>query len=156
MTIRTIDYPTAHNPSPIGPGLAAYLHDKARANGGVTWNIANGRSPRTGFAVAISKRIERIIERPLFDSDIEEFCRDNSQAIAAGNLVFKDQVCLGLWKNEGKWYLDLSIACDTLDEALTIGRQSRQLAVYDLANGKDVRIDYDETQPTPVADHPWA
>lgn len=117
----------------------------AEREGGLTYRLADRIMPGKGFAVSVQGP-ERKLHRPLLASDLEDFLAEHAQTIEAGNIVFNGGVCLGLW-NAGTvrdpcWYLDLSIVVRSLDEALVIGRNNSQLAVYDLEGQQSVNIPY--------------
>lgn len=128
----------------VNTSIPAILAARALDEGGFTYRISDGAYPRAGFAVAVSKGPERTFDRPLTAADIEAFWDDNADIIRAGNLVFKDNVCIGAWRNGDTWYLDLSIVCRSLDEALVLGRANDQLAVYDLGDATSIAIPYHE------------
>ena len=56
----------------------------------------------------------------------------------------EDNIVLGGWENDGKYYLDTSEIFDkgsiTLDKALDIAHQRQQLAIYDLENNKEIKL----------------
>lgn len=99
-----------------------------------------GRAPDKGFAVAVAKGPERIIERTLAAADVEHFMEEHHDVIRAGNAVFNGGVCIGAWKDGNLWYLDLSIVCESYEEALALGRQNHQLAIYDLEAATSIAI----------------
>lgn len=130
--------------------IAEILVARADNSGGFTWRTSDGRYPDKGFAVAVAKGPERRIERPLLVADILDFEREFHDVIHAGNVVFNGGVCIGAWRDGGVWYLDLSIVCRSLDEALVLGRQNKQLAVYDLESATSINIPY-HAAPAEVA-----
>jgi hypothetical protein len=122
--------------------IAEILAARAASDGGFTWRTSDGRYPDKGFAVAVAKGPERIFDHAITADDIEGFMDEHHDVIRAGNAVFNGGVCIGAWESGGRWYLDLSIVCRSLDEALVLGRQNRQLAVYDLEGRSDIAIPY--------------
>lgn len=127
------------------------LAQRARDFAGFTYRISDGTFPRDGFAVAISKGPERELLAAPTPDDIEQFYRDNLQTIVAGNVVFKGGVCLGAWQGADRWYLDLTIVVRSLDEALVLGRQNAQMAVYDLGEGHAIAIPWNPEPANPLA-----
>lgn len=54
----------------------------------------------------------------------------------------KKDLYIGLWVNDGLVYLDLSINICKKRDALRIGKQNKQKAIYDVKNNKDIKIKY--------------
>ena len=54
----------------------------------------------------------------------------------------KKDLYIGLWVSDGLVYLDLSINICKKNDALRIGKQNKQKAVYDVKNNKDIKIKY--------------
>lgn len=116
------------------------LSQRARDFGGYTYRISDGTFPTSGFAVAVAKGPELQLDHCPTPDDIAAFAAQHADIIRAGNIVFKGGVCLGAWDAAGTWYLDISVVCRTLDEALVLGRQNHQMAVYDLEAGNPIAI----------------
>lgn len=123
-----------------GTDLATNLAVRAHTHGGFTFRTSDGGYPDKGFAVAVAKGPERIIERTLAAADIAGFIEEQKDVIRAGNAVFNGGVCIGAWKDGNLWYLDLSIVCESYEEALAVGRQNHQLAIYDLEAAASIAI----------------
>ena len=54
-----------------------------------------------------------------------------------------NNICaLGGWYNSknNEFYFDAVIICDTLEEAIKLGRLNKQLAIYDLNNNKEIEL----------------
>jgi hypothetical protein len=47
---------------------------------------------------------------------------------------------LGVWVDKGTAFLDVSTVVETEEEAVKLGREHDQLAVFNLTEGKEVRI----------------
>ena len=47
---------------------------------------------------------------------------------------------LGLWENQGKLYIDVSINYQDLETAKSFGKANEQLAIWDLKNNKEIKI----------------
>lgn len=49
---------------------------------------------------------------------------------------------VGGWLNSenGKYYYDAVIVCNTLDEAIILGKANKQLAIFDLNNLHEIRL----------------
>lgn len=113
---------------------------EARANNGGSWH-PSGRAftPDHGFFVSLK----------LADSEVES--RDRAQDIIAAcltqSLVIQwnqDHNCepcayVGAWlRDDGAMVWDVSLHVSTLDEALSIGRENGQMAVWDCFNGRAI------------------
>ena len=47
---------------------------------------------------------------------------------------------LGGWINDGKLYLDISVVYDNEEEAIRMAKENKQLAYFDIANGKEIFV----------------
>lgn len=54
----------------------------------------------------------------------------------------KEITALGGWHNSknDQFYFDAVIICNTLEEAIKLGRLNKQLAIYDLNNNKEIEL----------------
>lgn len=117
--------------------VAQFLAVVARANGGFTYRVHDGMFPKTGFAVALAKAYERTGPGDLQDHHVADYYADHVRTLDAAREVYGN-VCLGAWHYDGQWYLDISVVCDSLAQALAWGRENNQIAVYDLATGESI------------------
>ena len=121
---------------PMDRGIA----DRILDNGGCTCRIAdNGRlvDAFAGYSLSIFKDREIVVP-------IEDF---NSGHIAAyralnSDLLAREEVYVGGWFNseDGNVYLDCSIVSPCLGVALTAARAALQLAIWDLSNKSEIRL----------------
>lgn len=51
---------------------------------------------------------------------------------------------LGVWIDEGTAYLDISVQISNLNEAMQVGIENKQLAIYDLSKGESIKLEYEE------------
>lgn len=53
-----------------------------------------------------------------------------------------DNIFLGVWYdiNDGFWYIGLSLNFENWEEAIEIGYQNKQLAIYDIKNNKSIYL----------------
>lgn len=58
--------------------------------------------------------------------------RDYSRRVSIG--------FLGVWIDKGKVYLDNSINIDNLEEAIKLGKENDQLAIYDIVNDAVIEL----------------
>lgn len=108
-------------------------------NGGCTVNVFTGISPSVGYAVSIYPECERRIES--HDAAIL------SEAIAAYIVEFSDILrsavnCLGTWDNPEDCliYLDISAVYQSLEDAIRIGRENSQIAIFDLSTFETIEL----------------
>ena len=49
---------------------------------------------------------------------------------------------IGGWYNSdnGQFYFDATVVVNDLDEALELGRRNHQIAIFDITNGKEIRL----------------
>ena len=117
------------NSQPDFTGLAKFVNENPQ---GFTINI-NGKPASKGFVVSPFKGRETILEK-IDATSIRDFISKNI------DLLQQEGNHFGGWKNtaDGKFYLDISIVKDKLDDAFHIGAQNNQIAIYDLIKGEDV------------------
>lgn len=138
-------------------------------NLGGSFNLSNGEiNPTKGYMVSLEHfeqivepayiRISKILEHL---SEILEFPYQVTQAeeiriltfdvfkyvsdIRVFDKTYEDDngiLHLGLWFNseEKKWYLDLSENISELDEALRLGKERKQIAIWDCKNSKEITL----------------
>jgi hypothetical protein len=94
-----------------------------------------------GYAVSVAGAELRTAYRPSFGT-VRGWLQD---AVAHVNeQAFYGRVAnFGAWFDESArhYYLDVSLVVDTLSEALTLGRQYKQLAVWSFADSKAIPVD---------------
>jgi hypothetical protein len=99
-------------------------------NGGTTISL-QGQVP-TGYLVSL----------PFF----EECSKYISDALVHDYIsrhlkhLLKDNMYLGIWKNEGTWYLDISTCVQTLATATEIGRVFNQKAIFDCILQEEIKL----------------
>ncbi len=109
------------------------------AKGGFSWSMRMGDvSGLPCYSIAKTKATERVYNTLPTDTQIRQFIVENI------NDLMEDNIVLGGWENDGKYYLDTSEIFDkgsiTLDKALDIAHQRQQLAIYDLENNKEIKL----------------
>jgi hypothetical protein len=97
--------------------------------------------PAGGYAVSVSGAECRTAYRPSF-SAVRCWLQDVVAHVSAQSLYGR-AAHFGAWFDESArhYYLDVSIIVDTLSEALTLGREHKQLAVWSFADGKAIPVD---------------
>jgi len=113
---------------------------EAKANGGGSYNLNTGNTnPNKGYMVSIEGCEEIHKEFPT-DEKIREYVLTHSELLAM------DDKYLGIWYNDKKqqWYLDVSINISNRGKARLFGSINKQIAIWDCANGKEIKLDEDE------------
>lgn len=108
-----------------------------RSEGGFTLDEESGHVPKEGWAVAVPGH-ERVYEEDRLSVDVmRDYVTQNTEALALPGAHW------GGWYDveSGKVFLDVSIVVGTEDEARMLGQQYKQLAIYNLALGEEVRLD---------------
>lgn len=112
-------------------GTAKELEKQAEA-GGFTYRRITG-APKDGFMVSPYPQAERKYTVATFNfEDVRAYRQRNRELLA------KPGHFLGGWRDGDVIYLDISIRGQTLGEAGRIAREHKQLAIYDLATGREI------------------
>lgn len=100
------------------------------ANGGATIDTVTGERPTAGWLVALPSN-ENIVSTELFDIGAVQVYLDKyaDDLNRVGNY-------LGTWVDGGKVYLDTSTLINRDDIAERLGRQYRQLAIFNIGTGE--------------------
>ena len=118
----------------IADMLNNYYSDKLFHNHGISEDL-NGVSPTSGYMVSLAGTEHKIPEYSLASRhQIETACREYHQTIQP-NTYF------GAWIDEDILYLDNSVNIQSLDIAIAFGHANKQIAIWDIANGKSIRLD---------------
>lgn len=101
--------------------------------GGATYSLNTGElNPEDGYFVAIEGREFKV---PFADSNvIAEFCKANIDLLLLPNHF------LGGWYFELNFYLDVSQKVEIKSEAIKLGRERNQIAIWDANNDKEIKI----------------
>jgi hypothetical protein len=114
--------------------IASKIYRSTKVNGGATVDL-KGRTPTSGYMYAPSKDTETIIESKNFNPQvISSFMNKNWR------LLQEEGNHIGAWENEGNVFLDISKVGRPTPETIEEARKCHQLAVYDLAQGKEIFI----------------
>jgi len=107
--------------------------EDAYDNGGATVN-AFGTTPKVGYMVSVFPAAEQV--HPILTPKIVE------DYFYTWNVELRDpNIYVGAWMvPEVGCYLDLSVREDDLSRAFMLGRDAKQLAIFDLKSGKEIRI----------------
>lgn len=113
--------------------------DQAFTRGGFTVKaIGLPHEPKTGYVVAQNPKLGAVIEnaktmpRAELKKKLKEYIKINKDVLS------QDGMYLGLWFNEGKLYLDVPSVIMDKDQAIQAGRDSDQIAIWDIANQMEI------------------
>jgi len=135
--------------------------DEMLAKGGISVTFT-GKAPKSGFMVAIPDT-ELVVDDDVMRSPqgkelVREHIRQHAKLLAEGKgqkgkvVSYTDQPqnYFGAWHNkqtaknpngDNKWYLDISENVDTLSEAVRLGRERSQLAIWDVRGSQGINMD---------------
>jgi hypothetical protein len=115
--------------------LQIFLSEALKNNGG-SYNITTGEhNPADGYMVSVPNNELVVDVRDLLETDVL-----SAYIINNVNEFSSDKSFVGLWIDNGKAYLDVSIKYNDLEEACYIGILSDQKAIYDNANAVAIHL----------------
>lgn len=112
--------------------------DNVKAQGGMSVSLS-GTEPKTGYMVGTRGNNREIPEDEFFDRQkgskaLGQYIRDNRDKLS------QPGAHLGLWHDtaNGEVCLDISIRVPSRGEAISLGQQWNQQAIWDVANGQEI------------------
>lgn len=110
--------------------------ESAKQNGGVSYSLNDGILSNIPF-YAISKEGYELIVPELTEDVVKDYVLKHSDLLA------DDHVCLGIWKNDGNYVLDITDLWRKdewqLDGIREIGRLRDQISLFDMENMEEIR-----------------
>jgi hypothetical protein len=117
--------------------LQKFLSEVLKNNGG-SYNITTGESnPTDGYMVSLPNREWVFNADDLCTNSLKEYIIDNAEELSS------DKSFVGLWIDNNKAYIDVSVKHDDLETACYVGIINDQKAIYDNANAVAIHL------PTP-------
>lgn len=111
-----------------------------RESGGASVDIGGTSFVGTrGYAVSVFEGRSRIISGYPSAEDIDGYIADNIDIlddVRADSVAF-----VGTWYNQGQTHIDCSVRVRNLAQALRLGREHNQRAIFDLSRLEDIPID---------------
>ena len=104
-------------------------------DGGLTIKPFQNEKPETGYMVALEGYELQVPLTEFFTGVVADYIGQHAQ-----KLMSNPGLCLGTWVNEGIVYLDLSENISSKEQALALGKERGQLAIFNLANMEEVTI----------------
>lgn len=114
------------------------LYDYLMENNGFTIDF-NLEIPNDLKYIVSIPNCEIII--PLKELTFEVFKANLSKTVKNFILTDYNNKYIGCWINSDKVYFDISISCNNIKDALIIGKENNQLAIYDFINQKSIYIE---------------
>ena len=108
------------------------LIDRIKKNKGITLNVHTNRTKKTGFAVSLTgfeTKAHTLNERVL-----NTYLETNKVILSKQNHFF------GAWIENDLTYFDVSIIVRSKKQAISLGRQNKQLAIFDLKKLQTIYI----------------
>jgi hypothetical protein len=105
-------------------------------DGGFSVNPADGSDVRTGYAVAVHPEYEHIYDERVTSNDIHAYIARAKDALSLPGRV------LGGWCDpvSKRVYLDVSVVTPDLSEAMTLARETAQLAIFDFSTMESIPV----------------
>jgi len=125
--------------SELDDETAAKIQQFTRDWGGLSIKMTDGSLPDKGFMVSKPPTFSKIVPKEEFyDKEkgkaiLREYMEKNEKDLATGTNY------LGTWENEGKIYLDVSMNVSSESDAVSLGRDNNQKAVWDVINQKEIQ-----------------
>ena len=117
--------------------LQTFLSEVLKNNGG-SYNITTGESnPTDGYMVSLPNNELIIDADDLCATVLSEYIINNAEELSS------NESFVGLWIDNGKAYLDVSVKYNDIETACYVGILSDQKAIYDNANAVAIHL------PTP-------
>lgn len=102
-------------------------------NGGNSVNPLTGEIPEKGYMVSLQgTEVRKNLKQDLFylEQSLTDYIQDNKETL-------KDEF-LGTWISKGTLFIYVSLNILDRDEAIKIGKENNQLAIYDIVRGKEI------------------
>jgi hypothetical protein len=105
-------------------------------DGGFSVNPSDGSDVGTGYAVAVHPEHERVFDGSVTRNDLHEYIAQAKDALSLPGRV------LGGWRDPatGRVYLDVSVVTAELSEAMTLARETAQLAIFDFSAMESIPV----------------
>jgi hypothetical protein len=122
--------------------LQTFLSEALKNNGG-SYNITTGESnPTNGYMVSLLNNELVIDANDLCATVLSEYIIANADELS------DDNAFVGLWINNGKAYLDVSIHYPELKYAIIAGMNNKQKAIWDFSNNRAITLPTNQSSGT--------
>jgi hypothetical protein len=111
---------------------------------GASYNpVARVLNPLSGYMVAVpgySKVVPRVWSTIDLMEVVNNWLGENARIYADRKITGVAGIYIGLWEHDGKLYLDLSQRIMSRASAINLGKDRKQLAIYDCYNTCDIDL----------------
>ena len=113
-----------------------HLSQQIRTNGGFTAD-QNFNAPTSGYMVSLAGTEVQFKTFPsMSDEQLQRECQEYFDGIDWS----RDDIYFGAWVHNNVLFFDNSINIKHLDVAMAFGRANNQIAIWDIAEGKEIRL----------------
>lgn len=122
----------------VSAEVASKIFQFTREWGGLTINMVDGSMPTTGYVVAKPPEFGKVVtETDFFDSVkgpkiLSQYMREHKTDLASGKNY------LGTWVDKGKVFLDVSQNIQSKSNAIRLGKERDQKAIWDVVNQVEI------------------
>ena len=114
------------------------LNTELIENGGFSYSLTLGNVfGSDNYSVAFHKATENVFEKLPTEADYKEYVNKHITLLAREDFI------LGGWEYEGKFYLDVAQLLPkdeySIENAITVGQERKQIAIFDLQIGEEIK-----------------
>jgi hypothetical protein len=108
-------------------------------NGGASYNLLTGEfNPTNGYMVSINDHEYVIRFNTLnLQHEIARYIRSKADILISG---LSEDKFIGAWIEDDNLVLDVSIKVDSLEDAIQIGKENEQRAIFDCKNSVTINL----------------
>lgn len=118
--------------------LLNFVNDTLK-NGGASFNLLTGEyNPKNGYMVATQGHEIVIPLKKFHNASLADYIAKKSTLLLSG--ISNTSLFLGAWIDKGMVYLDISEKVEDRQEAVKLGIERKQKAIWDNFNGKEIRL----------------
>ena len=117
----------------MAQNLLEFINETTQ-NGGCTYSLFGGYSPKTGYVCSILKEQHTMPENHFSAYAVAQFVKQHAEKLAQKDLF------LGSWINDGQIYLDVCLVTEYLPECIETAKQNNQIAVFDLSEMREIFV----------------
>jgi hypothetical protein len=105
----------------------------ALTNNGISYSLYdNTFNPNDGYMASL-QNCESVSDTLDIDTLVDHITRYTEK-------LKNKNMHLGIWLYDGKWYLDVSLKFDKLNDAVVFGRANKQIAIFDNKNKQSITL----------------
>lgn len=104
-------------------------------DGGLTIKPFQNEKPTSGYMVALEGFELKVPVSEFFTGVVADYIGEHAQ-----KLMSNPALCVGTWLHEGLVYLDLSENIASREQAMALGKERGQIAIFNLETFEEVAI----------------